>query len=315
MTDNTYPVDMVYLWVDGNDPQWQAKRNAAIGNVEAASPVNCEGRYADNDELKYSLRSLEQYAPWIRRVFIVTDNQTPAWLDTDNPRIRIVDHSEILPAESLPCFNSQVIEYFLHRIPDLSEHFLYGNDDMFFNRPVTPSTFFAPDGLPIVRFNRRPFRKLVLLFREKVLRKKISAYNRAIHRAAMLVEQKYGIYFGGKTHHNIDSYLRSDCRHVNKVFAEEIEASMTNHVRSADDVQRNVYSYVPLAEGRAHLQYVTRRTSFRLHIDNRKHYPKLERYDPLLFCMNDSEYATDDDRRRAKEYLEKRFPDKSRFEK
>lgn len=306
---------MVYLWVNGNDPQWQAKRNAVIGNVEAASPVNCKGRYADNDELKYSLRSLEQYAPWIRKIFIVTDNQTPAWLNTDDPKIRIVDHSEILPAKSLPCFNSRVIEHCLCRIPDLSEHFLYGNDDMFFNRPVTPSSFFEVDGLPIVRFNRRPFRKLVLLFREKVLGKTLSAYNKVIHRTALLVEQKYGIYFGGKTHHNIDAYLKSDCLHVGEVFKEEIEASMTNHVRSANDVQRNVYSYVPLAEGRAHLQYVTRRTSFRLHIDNEKHYAKLDRYNPLLFCMNDSEYADDDDRRRAKAYLDKRFPEKSRFEK
>ena len=315
MTNNIESVDMVYLWVNGNDPQWQAKRNAVIGNVEAASPVNCKGRYADNDELKYSLRSLEAYAPWIRRIFIVTDNQTPEWLDTSNPRIRIVDHTEILPEESLPCFNSRVIEYFLCRIPGLSEHFLYANDDMFFNRPATPETFFGADGLPIVRFNRRPFRKLVLLFREKILRKNISAYNRAIQRAAELVEEKYGIYFGDKTHHNIDSYLKSNCEHVCEVFKEEMKASQTNHVRSAGDVQRNVFSYVPLAEKRAHLQYVTRKTSFRLHIEKEYLYEKLDRYNPLLFCMNDSEYARDCDRVRAKEYLDKRFPDKSRFEK
>lgn len=306
---------MVYLWVNGNDPQWQAKRNAVIGNVEAASSVNCKGRYVDNDELKYSLRSLELYAPWIRRVFIVTDNQTPEWLDTDNPKVRIVDHTEILPQESLPCFNSQVIEYFLHRIPDLSEHFLYANDDMFFNRPVTPATFFAPDGLPIARLNHRPFRKFVLMFREKVQRKKISAYNKAIQRAAGLVEEKYGIYFGSKTHHNIDSYLKSDYRHVCEVFKTEIEASQTNHVRSSNDVQRNIFTYVPLAEKRAHLQYVTRHTSFRLHIEKAYLYSKLDRYNPLLFCLNDSEYAQDSDRMRAKAYLDKRFPEKSRFEK
>ena len=93
----TMEIDFVYLWVDGNDPKWQAKRNAFIGNTQKTSAVNCEGRYANNDELKYSLRSIELYAPWIRKIFIVTDNQTPQWLDTSNPKIKIIDHKEIMP--------------------------------------------------------------------------------------------------------------------------------------------------------------------------------------------------------------------------
>ena len=306
---------MVYLWVDGNDPQWLAKHNACIGKTEDKSAVNCKGRYSDNDELKYSLRSVEMYAPWIRKIFIVTDNQVPKWLDTSNPKIRIVDHKEILPEVSLPCFNSRLIEHFLYKIPGLSEHFLYANDDMFINRPVTPATFFAGDGLPIIRFNRRPFRKFTLWFKEKVQGKALSNYVQAIRNSAELVEKRYGIYYGGKTHHNIDAYLKSDYRHVGEVFKNEIGAMLTHHVRSADDVQRNIYSYVALAEKRAHLHYVTRRTSFRLHIQNESHYAKLERYNPILFCMNDSQYARDEDREREKAYLDKRFLEKSQFEK
>ena len=140
-------IDFVYLWVDGNDPKWIAKRNACIGEP-SKDEKNCKGRYESNDELKYSLRSLEKYAPWIRKIFIVTDNQVPEWLDTTHPKIQIVDHTEILPAECLPCFNSVIIEHHLHKIPGLSEHFLYGNDDMYFNKPVTPDTFFAKDFCP-----------------------------------------------------------------------------------------------------------------------------------------------------------------------
>lgn len=307
-------VDLVYLWVDGSDPVWQAKRNAVIGRTEEKSAVNCEGRYADNDELKYSLRSVEMYAPWIRKIFIVTDNQVPKWLNTANPKIRIVDHKEILPQQSLPCFNSRLIEHFLYRIPDLGERFLYANDDMFMNKPVTPGTFFTPEGLPIVRFNRRPFRKLTLLFKEKILRRPLSNYIRAIQNSAELVEKKYGIYYGGKTHHNIDAYLKSDYRHVGQVFKEEIEVTLSNHVRSSNDIQRNIYSYVPLAEKRAHLLYVSQKSSFRLHIQNEKHYCKLERYNPILFCMNDSQYAKDSDRKRSAAFLNRRFPEKSQFE-
>ncbi len=315
MANNITEVDFVYLWVDGNDPAWQAKRNAVIGKTDSNPSADCKGRYADNDELKYSLRSLEKYAPWIRNIFIVTDNQVPKWLDTSNPKIKIIDHTEILPAQSLPCFNSCLIEHYIWRIPGLSEHFLYGNDDLFINRPVQPSDFFDKNGRPIIRLNRRPFRRLTLFFREKIQRKPLGNYVITIRNAAELVNKKYGIYYGGKTHHNIDAYLKSNYQHVWEVFKDEIEATSQNHIRSANDIQRNIYSYVPLAEGCGHLQYVTQKTSFRFHIHRHNHYKKLERYNPMLFCMNDSEFANDDDRARATAFLEKYFPEKSQFEK
>ncbi len=307
-------IDLVYLWVNGNDPKWIAKRNACIGEPSKAEE-NCKGRYIDNDELKYSLRSVEKYAPWIRKIFIVTDNQTPEWLETSHPKIQIVDHTDILPAECLPCFNSVVIEHHLHRIPGLSEHFLYANDDMYINRPVTPETFFAKDLLPKIRLNRRPFRKWTLLYRTKVLGKQLRNYIQTIQNAALLVEQKYGTYYSGKTHHNIDAYLKSSYQHARQTFDNEISATLSNHVRSSNDIQRNIYSYVALAEKRGHLCYVTQRTSFRFHIDNRKLYEKFERYNPMLFCMNDSQFANDDDRKSAIAFLGKLFPDKSQFEK
>lgn len=312
-----FPVDLVYLWVDGNDPKWRAKRNAVIGRTETGSAVNCEGRYADNDELRYSLRAVEMYAPWIRNIYIVTDDQKPGWLDVDNPRIHIVDHREILPPQCLPTFNAPVIEHFLYRIPGLAEHFLYANDDMFFNRPVTPADFFDPsDGLPIIRFNRRPLRKLTLFLKEKLLGRKTSNYNLTIQNSARLVEEKYGIYIGDKSHHNIDAYCKSFYRHVHEdVFKADIEPTLTNHVRSDNDVQRNIYFFAAIAEKKGHLRYVTQKTSFRFHIDNPRHYAKLEKYNPMLFCMNDSQYADDSDRRRVTEYLRRRFPDKSSFEK
>lgn len=307
---------MVYLWVNGNDPEWQAKRNAVIGKTETGSAVNCEGRYADNDELKYSLRAIEMYAPWIRRIFIVTDNQVPCWLDTTNPKIQIVDHKEILPAKCLPTFNATVIEHFLYRIPGLAEHFLFANDDMFINRQVAPSDFFTADGLPIIRFSRRPLRKLTLFFKEKIQRRPISHYNRVIQNAARLVERRYGKYIGHKSHHNIDSYCRSYLQHIYEdVFKDDIEPTLTNHVRRDNDIQRNLYSYAAIVEHRCRLDFVSQKTSFRFHIDNHDHYKKLEKLNPMLFCMNDSEYADNDDRNMVTAYLNTRFANKSSFEK
>ena len=86
-------IDLVYLWVDGSDPEWLARRCAFTGQKFDNTEANCKGRYADNDELKYNLRAVEMYAPWIRHVFIVTDGQTPAWLDTSNPKVTVVNQT------------------------------------------------------------------------------------------------------------------------------------------------------------------------------------------------------------------------------
>lgn len=307
-------IDLVYLWVDGSDPRWIKRRNAYIGKP-TTQQQNCKGRYADNGELKYSLRSVEKYAPWIRKIFIVTDQQVPSWLNTSNPRIQIVDHSEILPPEALPCFNSVVIEHHLHLIPGLAEHFLYANDDMFVNRPTTPGTFFGKDMLPIIRMNYRYFRKYYVQFKLHVpWGKKMNTYARTIHNAALLVEKQFGIYYPGRTHHNIDAYLKSSYKEARQLFETEINATLCNHMRSDNDIQRNLYAYVALATRCGHLQYVNRHTSIRCGIHKRERYLRIEKYNPILFCMNDSEYSDDDDREYSISFLEKRFPNKSQFE-
>lgn len=309
-------VDLVYLWVDGNDPVWQAKHNAFIGKTEESSPINCKGRYANNDELKYSLRSVETYAPWIRTIFIVTDNQVPEWLDISNTKVKIIDHKDIMPAESLPCFNSALIEHFLYKIPGLAEHFLLANDDMYLNKAVTVDDFFTKEGFPIIRLGRRPFRKFRWFWRVNVRKKPLKNYSFTIARASQLVDDKYGVYYTGMPHHNIDSYLKSDMqRVVEDYFRDEFAANNKNRMRSNDDIQRILFSYTALALKRGKLRYVTRKESMHVEIQKDRHYRRLEKFRPMFFCMNDSEYAKDEDRKTAKEYLERRFPDKSEFEK
>ena len=278
--------------------------------------MNCKGRYADNDELKYSLRSVEKYAPWIRRVFIVTDNQIPAWLDTSNTKVRIIDHAEIMPPESLPCFNSSLIEHFLYRIPGLAERFLFANDDMFINMTVTPDDFFTSEGFPIIRLTRKPFRRLQWFCREKILQKPLKNYSKMLARSSQLVNNRYGVYYTGLPHHNIDAYLKSDYRRVvEEVLRDEFSANNQNRMRNNKDVHRSVISYIALAEKHGLLRYVSKEESMHIMIHKDRHYKRLEKCHPMLFCMNDSEYATDSDRIKAKVYLKKRFPEKSAFEK
>ena len=144
-------IDIVYLWVDGNDPVWRAKRHrAALGmdaaQTEALAPFgNVEGRFRDNEELRYSLRALERFFPDHGHVYLVTDEQTPPWL-RDTSRLTVVSHRDLLPADRLPTFDSGNIESYIHRIPGLSERYFYLNDDVFFGAPVRLDHWFWPGG-------------------------------------------------------------------------------------------------------------------------------------------------------------------------
>ncbi len=143
------PIDIVYLWVDGNDPAWRARRQQAAARQDPsrlAAYADVEGRFRDNDELRYSLRALERYFPGHGHVYLVTDAQTPAWLAAV-PGISVVDHRDLIPAAALPTFDSGHIESYIHRIPGLSERFFYLNDDVFFGAPVLLDDWFWPGGV------------------------------------------------------------------------------------------------------------------------------------------------------------------------
>ncbi len=140
---NDSAVDFVITWVNGSDPAWQADRAKYARLPEDMAPV----RFRDWGLLRYWFRGVEQFAPWVRKIHFVTWGHIPEWLDTSNPKLQIVCHKDFIPLEYLPTFNSRTIEFFMHRIPDLAEQFVYFNDDMFLTRPVTPERFFRK-GLP-----------------------------------------------------------------------------------------------------------------------------------------------------------------------
>lgn len=163
LEDITFPIDAVYTWVDGADPNWvESKRRleAKVAGRVYHPEANHDARFESRDELKYSLRSLEYFAPWFNKIYIVTAGQVPSWLNLDHPKIKVVSHEEIYDnPDHLPTFNSNSIISRLHHIPNLSEHFIYLNDDVMFGKPVRPQDFFLPTGLGKVfpSRNHRPF--------------------------------------------------------------------------------------------------------------------------------------------------------------
>lgn len=315
MSNQKMEIDLVYLWVDGSDPVWQKKKQAYTGIISDNSEQNNMGRYVSNDELRYSLRSAEKHVPWIRKIFIVTDNQKPEWLNVLHPKIQVVDHTEIMPTEILPCFNSSVLEYFLHKIPGLSERFLFANDDMFFNADLSPDFFFAKDGFPIVRLKRKPLGKWH--YRLKLLvGKKPGQYNQMIIDSSLMVEERFGKYYSGVPHHNVDAYLKSDYREaVENVFSVEAKQSQSHRVREYGDLHRSAFSYYALAIRHGHLKYVNRNETIRILTHKHDLDKRLNKYNPKLFCLNDSQRVKDEDRKKIQPFLESLFPERSAFEK
>ena len=148
-------IDFVVTWVDGSDRVWLAEKRKYLEAASSATSslaggeANADCRYRDCGLLKYWFRAVETFAPWANRVFFVTCGQKPDWLDETNPKLRAVNHADYIPPEYLPTFHSDTIELNLHRIPDLSEHFVLFNDDMFLLKPSTPEQFFR-NGLPLL---------------------------------------------------------------------------------------------------------------------------------------------------------------------
>ena len=138
-------IDFVVLWVDGNDPVWQAEKAKYQGRTLDDS--NSANRFRDWGLMPYWFRAVEKFTPWVRKIHFVTCGHVPAFLDLEHPRLHHVKHTDFLPPEVLPTFSSHAIEMNMHRIPGLAEHFVYFNDDMFLLRPM-PETAFFRDGLP-----------------------------------------------------------------------------------------------------------------------------------------------------------------------
>jgi len=327
MHGEAFKVDLVYMWVDGNDPEWLAKRNRYVGgSADQSQEVVGAARWRDNDELRYSLRSVEKYASWINHIYIVTDGQCPAWLDTSNPKITIVDHSEIMPKEALPTFSSTAIESCIYRIQGLSEHFILGNDDPLFVKPTTTETFFTADGKPIARFMR--------FDRQKALRR--GNYHKMIRRMQEYIFEDFGKKIYLAPHHNFDAYLRSDYEYcVNNLRVDKWLATSQNRFRTDNDMHRAYVSYYMVALGHATMRKVGRYNNVegffgrikaflanRFANDSRcinnyshNYHKQLRKYNPIMICANDSERATDEDALRMKKFLEELFSQKSSFEK
>ncbi len=306
-------IDLVYTWVNDKDPAWREKKSKFDSEAFSCDKdANSSYRYFNNDELKYSLRSVQKNIPWINKIFIITDNQKPEWLNLNNEKIRVVDHKEILPAEILPTYNACTIENAIPNIKELSEYFIYANDDMFFWNEAAPE-FFFDDEKPVYRVDKR-------LYPNKKYK---HLYGSMVYMAYSLVKERFGVSFPYFSHHNADAYKKSLFLECMEEFKKEADVTSKNRFRKSNDLQRMIVTYYSLYKKAAVLKKVgicPIKRFFGLIPDSEyfdmrpSNVNKIANSKAKLMCINDSRKSTDAARTKIKEILETKFPEKSEFE-
>ncbi|WP_433298145.1 stealth conserved region 3 domain-containing protein [Actinoplanes sp. CA-030573] len=311
----TDPVDVVYTWVDGEDPDWQRRKAASQGIAfEAEDAVHGDGRFRSRNELMYSLRSIDTFVPWVNKIWIVTDRQTPDWLDLSHPRVQVVDHAEIFADRSvLPSYNSHSIETQLHHIEGLAEHFLYLNDDMFFGRLIGPDRFFAEGGLTRTFASPTAIPFTPIADDDEI-------FAAAAKNNRELLERAYGRSLTHAFLHAPYPHRRSTLDAIEREFADAWQATAAARFRTRDDIS-------PLSSFAHHYGLMTGRSvpgTIRcgfVNVSLESQLPKLQwmlqRRHHEVFCLNDyhdGDVAPENQYRIIEAFLSAYFPIPSQFE-
>ena len=307
-SDISFDIDMIFSWVDGSSTDFQRERAKRMQAYVIGEGDESDARFRQIDELKYALRSVYMFAPWVRRIFIVTDSPAPNWL-AEHPRVTIMRSEEFFADPSvLPTHNSHAVESQLHHIPGLAEHFLYSNDDMFFGRPVGPELFFSPGG--VTKFIEASTR--IGLGENDPSR---SGYENAARVNRALLRERFGKVTTRHLEHTAAPLRKSAMLELEREFPEDFARTAASRFRAATDISvtNSLYHYYGLMTGRAVAQTKARsmyiETTLRVALRQMNRLRK--RRDQDMFCLNDGSFPeiSDDERRAAViEFLELYFP-------
>ena len=327
-------IDFVITWVDMNDPAWREeflKYSERPGNE--ANGVS-QARFRDYGLLRYWFRGVDKFAPWVRRIHFVSAGQHPDWLDTSNPKINLVNHTDFIPHQFLPTYNSVVIERYLHRIDGLADRFVYFNDDFYIINKVAPERFFM-NGLPrdiaIFQYNpswsqwyrriknnirliNRHFDKRAVLHRDHD-----KWFNKDYGRKTWMnyLLKPYGKFITLRTPHNAQPYLKSTFEEVWKAEAEELTRTSANRFRASDDYTPELFRTWQICKGNFEPYNTYSDTKmFPLMIKRDKAIEAIEQQKYTLVCLNDNIRIPDYENvmKRVGEAFETILPEKSGFE-
>ena len=338
-----YPIDIVVTWVDGNDEEWkescyywQSKDSKELEHLEDVR----DERYRDWDTLRYFFRSIEMYAPWINKVHLVTCGHLPKWINVKAPKLNIVTHSDFMDERYLPTFSSHAIEFNIHRIHNLSDQFIYFNDDTLLVRQANKDDFFK-NGLPVdyaalnvlVSTHRFSMMDTALtnieiindyFDKNEIIRKNLykwfnPLYGKEVVRTALLLPFKNISNFSGN--HFPHAYLKQTFEEVWDKEGKLLDEVSCRKFRTRRDPNHWLMREWQLASGR----FVPGDSNRGIYIvisDNEeeldKAFKRIEKKKPLMVCINDSGKGRVEEFDKTKLYLnnilDRLYPNKSAFE-
>jgi len=333
-------IDFVVLWLDNNDPKWQEDYAKYSPNVKYGKG---SVRFRDHNTFRYWFRAVENYAPWVRKVFLVTNGKFPDWINPNHSKLVLVKHSDYIPQEYLPTFNASVIELFLNRIKGLSEHFVFFNDDFYLNAPVKPDYYFK-NGLPCDNNRESCFNVPIYTKNDRfgiciTMLTDIGLINKHFNRwetALKSPKRWFGLHLGikglimscfllkqrlfvGFTNYHIEQAFNKSI--LEKVWKEEDNFLKEGCTRFRTDISANQYlfRYWQFASNQF---YPMRRKRTFFFLSNRNVLNEIEKAfneeKYISICLNDSAFCSEEDYEFLKTNLqiifEKKFPSKSSFE-
>ncbi|MCQ2517890.1 MAG: stealth family protein [Lachnospiraceae bacterium] len=333
-------IDIVIPWVDGSDEEWLKEKIHWYQKLNPDSGSNSNNRFQDWDNLKYLFRAIEQYMPWVNNVFFITWGHLPGFLNAECPKLRIVNHKDYIPGEYLPTFNANTIELNLCRIEELSERFIYFNDDMFPLMPIDREYYFR-DGIPCDEAVETPIIPIMLgeisKFTWNMRALDISVINRNFNKREVqkkfrdkwfsesygeLLERNESLnywdnFVGFRDPHVPSAFLKSSFTKVWEAEKETLNRACMTKFRDFSCVNQWLIRYWQLCEG----NFVPRRTlgkSFTVTIDNCKDVADIIRNrGQQMICLNED--CTPEEFEAIKKEINAAFefllPDKCSFEK
>lgn len=326
-------IDVVYSWIDGNNEHVQGEIRKWREIENPIGEASSNNRFKTMDELKYSLRSIYEYAPWVRNIYIITSfHMIPEWFDEEEGKrhgVFFIDDSKLL--ETVPVFNSLAKEAVKHKIPGLSERYLYFNDDLFFGKDVTLDDFMFPDGkakmfLEPAGFvpksepdNQEDYFARGLLYTRHIL---LSLVDRgSLHLNSQMIRDCYENMQVKK--HTPDLHFVSEDRAKWRMIPDIMRRTANGRFRHIDQLYDNTLfdNYWKLARGKAlpsDIRYAYLYISGNYNKE-RLVYEHIIRERPEVFCVNDGikedTMAARYSSRKLVEFLENYFPEPSPWEK
>ena len=335
---NMTEIDIVLLWVDGSDKKWRAERKQYLPKDKQKNLDNSENRFRDWGLLKYLFRSIEQNMSWVRKIHFVTWGHIPEWLDVNNEKINIVRHEDFIPKEFLPTFNTNVIHYYLNRVPGLAEKFIVFDDDIYVLKPVKPTDFFVGDKIredfaeTVIDLPSRndvfPYEMLNNIqcinehydkkcFYKKNLFKCLNPKYGLKRIYGTLVLQRWSFFTGFYSSHICQPYTKYLFDKFWKHEKEKIEQISKNRFRSTNDYTIHLLRFIAFMEGKFVARNHKFGRRFELGVDDEKICDALTKRKYKVVCLNDSSEMINFDKIsfEMKEIFEKLFPERSIYEK